>query len=147
MLPVAILKLGPLLASMRLVVATLPNGDVERAMFTDVPTGVQAIVERLAAATGERTIQKRLLAKGRYGWRIDEERRTVIAAVEGRPTGVIRRAFVLTAFIDATPNPNVAPHPTEAFEFHAPSREAAEALRERLKSGLSGSRPSAPRAP
>ena len=137
MLPLALLKLPPLVASLHLVVATLPSGDVERAMFKEGMEGVRVTVEHQSARTGDRTLERHLLPRGHYGWHIDEEHRSVIAAEPGRPTGLVRRAFVLSAWVDATPNPTVDPHPTQAFAFYAPSREAAEGLRERLKKALS----------
>lgn len=137
MVPLALSKLAPLLASLHLVVATLPSGDIERTAFREELDGVHATVEHTSVRTGERTVERRLLPRGHYGWHIDEEHRSVIAAEEGHPTGVVRRAFVLSAWVDATPNPNVAPHPVEAFSFYAPTREAAEELRERLKKALS----------
>lgn len=139
-LPTAILKLAPLLLSLRLVVATLPNGDVSRAMFDETPEGVRATVERTSAQTGVKTLTRVLVPRGRYGWRIDEERRSVIMAAEGHETGVVGRVFVLSGWVDATPDPTVAPHPTQAFEFYAPTHEAAVALRERLKKALVGRR-------
>lgn len=140
MLPLALLKLPTLVASLHLIVATLPSGDVERAMFKEEAEGVRATLEHRSVHTGERTIERLLLPRGRYGWRIDEEHRSVIAARAGRPTGVVRRAFVLSAWIDATPNPNDVPHPTQAFAFYAPTREAAEELRARLKRALGTNR-------
>ena len=60
----------------------------------------------------------------------------MLMAEPGRPTGVVRRAFVLSGIVDATPNPNSPPQPTVAFQFYAPSHEVAEAMRDRLKKAL-----------
>ncbi len=122
---------------MNILTAVLPNGDTERSLFRETPKGVEATVELESASSGQKTLQRRLLAPGRYGWRIEEERRTVLMAAPGRPTGTIRRAFALSAWVDATPSPNAPPTPVEAFHFYAPTREAAEALRDRLKKALS----------
>ena len=140
MLPVALLRVAPLIAALHIVMAILPNGDVERSVFRDVPEGVQATVEHRSVENGEKLLHKTLLLRGRYGWRIEEEHRSILMATPGRPTGVVRRTYVLSAWVDATPNPNAPPTPTLAFQFYAPSREAAEALRDRLKDGLSTKR-------
>ena len=135
MLPIALLKVAPLVLSLGIVAATLPNGDVERSLFRDVPGGVQALVEH-ETRTGDKRLERSLLPRGRYGWRIEEVRRTILMAVPGRPTGVVRQAYQLTAWVDATPNPLVEPHPVRAFSFYASSRKAAEKLRDRLNRAL-----------
>ena len=141
MFPVGLLRLVSFFAALDVMVAVLPNGDIERTLVREVPEGVQSVVERESANSGQKTVERRLIPRGRYGWRIEEERRTVLMAVPGRPTGTIRRAYLLSAFIDATPNPNAPPTPVEAFHFYAPTREAAETLRDRLRTALGGKRP------
>ena len=140
MIPVALLKAASLVSALGIVAATLPNGDVERYLFRDVPEGVQVAVERLDARTNVKNLERRLLPRGRYGWHIDEERRSVILAAPGSTPGVVRRAYVLSAWIDLTPDPLVAPHPRQAFSFYAPTRKDAEALRDRLGKALASSR-------
>ena len=135
-IPVAFLQAASLVFGLGIVAVTLPNGDVERYLFRDVPEGVQVAVEHLDARTNVRNLERRLLPRGRYGWHIDEERRTVILAASGSTPGLVRRAYVLSAWIDATPDPLVAPHPKEAFRFYAPTRKDAERLRDRLGKSL-----------
>ena len=136
MIPVALLKAASLVSALGIVAVTLPNGDVERYLFRDVPEGVEVATEHLDAGTNVRNLDRRLLPRGRYGWHIDEERRSIVLAAPGSTPGVVRRAFVLSAWIDLTPDPLVAPHPTQAFSFYAPTRKAAEALRSRLEKAL-----------
>ena len=140
MLPIAILRVAPLVAAMNILTTVLPNGDVERSLFRETAKGVETTVEVQSASTGQRTLQRQLLLPERYGWRIEEERRTVIKAAPGHAAGTVRRAYVLSGWVDATPGPNAPPNPTEAFQFHAPTHEAAEALRDRLKKALSAKR-------
>lgn len=140
MFPIALFGVVRVVAGLNILTAVLPNGDVERTMLRETPTGVEALVESVSASTGQSAVQKRVIPAGRYGWRIEEERRTVIKAAKGHTAGTVRRAFLLSAWIDATPNPNAPPTPMEAFHFYAPNREAAEALRERLKKALGARR-------
>ena len=132
----ALLRFAPLVLALRVVVAVRPNGDVERTSLRDVPAGVVATVERTSAASGVVSVDRFRIPRRRYGWRIEEERRTVLMAPAGRPTGVVRRDFELTAWVDTTPDPRVPPTPTIAFRLHAPTRAAAEALRDRLRDAL-----------
>lgn len=135
-LPIALLRVAPLVAALKIMTAVLPNGDIERAVFRPVANGVESVVELQSAETGLKSVRRQLLPLGRYGWRIEEEHRSVLMAAPGRPTGTVRRAFLLSAWVDATPSPNAPPNPVEAFHFYAPTREVAEALRDQLKADL-----------
>lgn len=133
---VALLRLAPILMATRFMVATLPSGDVERVGFFETEKGVRAIIEHTTTTADVTQRKEQFLPRGRYAWHIDEEHRSVILAPPGRPTGMVRQAYVLSAWIDATPDPKVDPHPMEVFRFYAPSREAAESMRNGLRRAL-----------
>lgn len=136
MLPAALAYLPSLVAGLRLVVATLPSGDVERALFVEAGGGLKAIVERRSSRTDVVTYRRENLPKGRYTWRIEEVRRSVLMAPPGQPTGVVRRAYEVSGWVDLSRRATDPPRPTQAFRFYAPTREQAEALRERLRAAL-----------
>lgn len=136
MLLVALFRIVTLVAGLRIVVATLPSGDVERVAFFETDDGVRAVVEHTIASADVTQRKERFLPRGRYSWHIDEEHRSVLMAPPGRATGVVRQAFVLSAWIDATPDPYAPPHPVEAFRFYAPSRDAAESMKNQLRRAL-----------
>lgn len=135
-IPLGILKLAPLVAAMRIVVTTLPNGDVERVAFLESEDGVQATVERSATRADVTTRRQQFLRRANYTWRIDEEHRSVLMAPPGQPTGIIRRAYSIAGWLDLSRRAIDPPRPTEMFRFYAPTREGAEALRDRLRRAL-----------
>ncbi|RYG24641.1 hypothetical protein EON82_09990 [bacterium] len=136
MIPLSILKIAPLVAAMRIVVTVLPGGDIERVAFTETEDGVQAIVERAIARTDVTTRRRQFLRRARYTWRIDEERRSVLLAPPGQPTGVQRRAYSVAGWLDISQRATDPPRPFEVFRFYAPSRVAADELRDRLRRAL-----------
>lgn len=127
------------IAGLGLVVATLPNGDVDRTLFLSVSDGLRAIVEHQIARSDVRQVESHVLPRGRYDWHIDEERRTVLFAAPGRPEGTVRRAFVLSAWVNARPDAR-DPVPAEVFRIYVGTREDAEALRKRLADALKPTR-------
>jgi hypothetical protein len=135
-IPLSILKLAPFVAAMRIVVTTLPSGDIERVAFTETPDGVQAVVEQTAVRADITTRRQQFLRRGRYTWKIDEEHRTILMAPPGQPTGIIRSAYSVAGWLDLSRTATDPPRPTEMFRFYAPDREAAEALRDRLRRAL-----------
>jgi hypothetical protein len=134
--PTFILKIAPYVAGLRILVATLPNGDIERTRLIEAGDGMRVRIERQPARSDIATWRELRIPRGRYSWRIEEERRTVIMSVPGRPTGVVNRAFVVILNVDRRDPRSIMPNPVEAYRLYAPTREAAEALRERLKRAL-----------
>ncbi len=136
MIPLCLLKLAPLVAALQVVVATLPNGDVESVRFIESPDGVQALVSRKLVRSDVTTKREQFLKRGRYTWKIEEEHRTILMAPPGQPTGLVRQAFAVAGWIDNSRFAEDAPHPVEVFRFYAPTKEAALAMRERLRKEL-----------
>jgi hypothetical protein len=135
-IPLCILKLAPIVAAMRIVVTTLPSGDIERVAFTESEDGVRATIERSVVRSDLTTRRQQFLRRARYTWRIEEERRTILMAPPGQPTGVIRRAYSVAGWLDVSQRATDPPRPLEVFRFYAPTREAADELRERLRRAL-----------
>jgi len=121
---------------MQMVVATLPNGDVESVRFIETEEGVQALISRRLVRSDITTKREQFLKRGRYTWKIEEEHRTILMAPPGQPTGIVRQAFAVAGWIDSSRTATDAPRPVEVFRFYAPTKVAAEALRDRLKREL-----------
>ena len=136
MFPISILRIAPYVVGLRILVATLPSGDLERTRIVETGDGARVYVERQAARSDIVTRRDLSIPRGRYAWRIEEEKRSVIAATPGRPLGIVRRAFAVVLSTDRRDPRSVMPNPVEAYRFYAPTREAAEAMRERLKQAL-----------
>lgn len=135
-IPLCLLKIAPLVAAMQIVVATLPSGDVESVRFVETEDGVQALVSRKLVRSDTTTKREQFLKRGRYTWKIEEEHRIILMAPPGQPTGLVRQAFAVAGWIDNSRLADDAPHPVEVFRFYAPTKEAALAMRDRLKKGL-----------
>lgn len=131
-----LLKLAPLVATLRITVATLPNGDIESVRFMETEDGIQASVSRKLVRSDTVTQRHVFLKKGRYTWKIEEEHRSILMAPPGQPTGVVRQVYAVAGWIDTSRFADSAPRPTEVFRFYAPTKDAAVALRDRLKKGL-----------
>lgn len=136
MLFLALLRIAPLIVRLNILVATLPSGDIERVAFFEQDDGVLAVTEHTIVTADVTQRKSQLLKRGRYAWRIEEEHRSVLMTTPGRKTGVVRQAYVLTALKDVSQRVTDAPRPVEAFHFYAPSRAAAESLRNRLRRAL-----------
>lgn len=129
----SLLGFVPAVAALRIVVTPMPDGSIERTLLIDADDGVRAIVRRSLVNSDVIRSTDRVIRRGRYTWRIDEEKRVILMAPPGKPTGVKARAFVVSGWIDTSQRSTDAPIPTESFRFYAPTREEALKLRDRLR--------------
>lgn len=129
----SLLRFVPMVAALKIVVAPLPDGSIERTLLLQTDHGVRAIVKRSLPNSDVIRSRDSVILPGRYTWHIDEERKVVLMAPPGKATGVTARTYVVSGWIDRSQRATDTPMPTESFRFYAPSREEALKLRDRLR--------------